>query len=425
MISEKKFMLVFKFGGASIKDAEAVRNMLRILKKYPTLKIVLVVSAMGKSTNELEEILNLHLQKKDVTEALKKFSNKHVSIIEDLFEHSEVVIQKLDEHIEAIQRNLLSATNKPYNQAYDNVISFGEMISSLIIEAFLIQEGLKAKKCNADSWIKTNDHFRDAKINWPLTEANIIDGIKLVFKESNLIVTQGFIGSDDKGNITTLGREGSDFTAAIFASCLNTDSVTIWKDVPGILNADPKKIADAVLYEELSYGEAAEMTYYGASVIHPKTIKPLANKNIPLYVKSFENPDEKGTIIHNCTIEHLRPCIIIKEKQCLLTFQVTDFTFISEHNLSKIFTALDQIGVKINMMQNSAISFSICVNDDWQPLDKLIAELEGDFKILYNKGLELITVKNYEESLINQFKQGRTVFLEQRTRKNYQMVVKQ
>ncbi len=417
-------MLVFKFGGASIKDANAVRNMLGILRRFPDYKIVVVVSAMGKSTNELEEILHHQLEKKDCNLLLREFYAKHLAIIEDLFQDATSVTQQLHVQLELIKKDLLKAANKPYNQAYDGVISQGEMISSIIIETFLIQEGLKAKKHNANNWIKTNSNFRDAAINWPLTESHIISGVHSAFNENDLIITQGFIGSDVEENITTLGREGSDFTAAIFASCLNTESVTIWKDVPGILNADPKKIPEARLYTELSYGEAAEMTYYGASVIHPKTIKPLANKNIPLHVRSFQNPDQSGTIIHDCSVEHLRPCIIIKEKQCLITFQVTDFTFISEHNLSKIFTTLDQLGIKINMMQNSAISFSICVNADWHPLQELIKELEKVFKILYNKDLELITIKNYEEGLINRFKEGRTVYLEQRTRKNYQMVVK-
>ncbi len=417
-------MLVFKFGGASIKDANAVRNMLGILRRFPDYKIVVVVSAMGKSTNELEEILHHQLEKKDCNLLLQKFYAKHLAIIEDLFQDAASITQQLHFQLEFIKKDLLKAANKPYNQAYDSIISQGEMISSMIIETFLIQEGLKAKKHNANNWIKTNSNFRDAAINWPLTESNIISGVQSAFTENDLIITQGFIGSDDDNQITTLGREGSDFSAAIFASCLNTDSVTIWKDVPGILNADPKKIPEARLYTELSYGEAAEMTYYGASVIHPKTIKPLANKNIPLHVRSFQNPDQSGTIIHDCSVEHLRPCIIIKEKQCLITFQVTDFTFISEHNLSKIFTTLDQLGIKINMMQNSAISFSICVNADWHPLQELIKELEKVFKILYNKDLELITIKNYEEGLINGFKEGRTVYLEQRTRKNYQMVVK-
>jgi aspartate kinase len=241
--------------------------------------------------------------------------------------------------------------------------------------------------------------------------------------KNKIVLSQGFIGGDDNGNYTTLGREGSDFTAAIFASCLHAESVTIWKDVPGILNADPKKIKNAALYNELSYQEAAEMTYYGASVIHPKTIKPLANQMIPLYVRSFQTPLETGTLIHDCLVEHLTPCIIMKEQQCLITFKVTDFTFINEHNLSKIFQALSQQRIKINMMQNSAISFSICVNEEAYKLDPFMAHLKEEFDILYNNKLTLVTIKNYEEGIIDQLKLNKQVYIEQRTRKNFQMVV--
>ncbi len=417
-------MQVFKFGGASIKDAVAVRNMTDILRRFPEEKLVVVVSAMGKSTNALEEMLHAKLENKDISAFINNFYDYHFNIVRDLFPNPEAVSNQLKNQIEKLKENLASVSNKNYDASYDSVIYHGEFISSLIIEAFLQQEDFTAQKYNAHEWIKTDSSFRDASIDWLVTEQNISSGVNKAFEDKDIIITQGFIGSDHKNNITTLGREGSDFTAAIFAYCLNTHSVTIWKDVPGILNADPKKIVDATLYQELSYKEAAEMTYYGASVIHPKTIKPLANKNIPLHVRSFQDPDRSGTIIHDCKIEHLIPCIIIKEKQCLITFQVTDFTFISENSLSKIFTALDQLNIKINMMQNSAISFSICVNDDWHKLEKLLPGLENYFDILYNKGLELITIKNYEEGLINSIRQDRTIYMEQKTRKNFQMVVK-
>lgn len=417
-------MQVFKFGGASIKNAIAVKNMAAIIKLYPREKLVIVVSAMGKTTNALEEILTTHLSGANPELLIKNLYESHLVIIKDLFPKPEVVSERLKKQFEKLKENLLLCSKEKYDASYDSIISRGEFISSMIIEAFLIQEGFSAKKCNADLWIKTNSNFRDASIDWPLTEAEINKGVQEGFKDNYLLITQGFIGSDSKGNITTLGREGSDFTAAIIASCLNTKSVTIWKDVPGILNADPKKIQEATLYNELSYREAAEMTYYGASVIHPKTIKPLANKNIPLLVKSFQEPEKNGTIIHECKVIHHIPCIIIKEKQCLITFQVTDFTFISENNLSDIFTALDRLHIKINMMQNSAISFSICVNDDSYKLEKLINALEDKFDILYNRELELITIKNYVDSLIETIKQGRNIYLEQKTRKNFQMVVK-
>ncbi|MBK6266564.1 aspartate kinase [Marivirga sp. S37H4] len=417
-------MQVFKFGGASIKDASAVRNMAHILKRFPKEKLVVVVSAMGKSTNALEAILHAHLDKKSTAVLLNDFYQYHHTIIQDLFIESVVIVDKLKNQLAILHENLSGTNNQNYDASYDRVISNGEFISSIIIEAFLQQENFLAKKYDANEWIKTDSTFRDASIDWATSERKIFSEVNKAFKEKDIVITQGFIGSNKNSDITTLGREGSDFTAAIFAYCLNTKSVTIWKDVPGILNADPKKIADAKLYEELSYKEAAEMTYYGASVIHPKTIKPLANKNIPLYVRSFQDPDRSGTIIYDCQIQNHIPCIIIKEKQCLITFQVTDFTFINENNLSRIFTSLDQFNIKINMMQNSAISFSICVNDDWYKLEKLLKHLENDFDILYNKELELITIKNYEESLISDIKHERKIYLEQKTRKNFQMVVK-
>lgn len=417
-------MQVFKFGGASIKNAIAVKNMAAIIKLYPQEKLVIVVSAMGKTTNALEEILATFLRGENPKLLIRNLYESHLEIITNLFPEPEVVSQQLKNEFLKLEESLLICHKEKYDASYDSIISRGEFISSMIIEAFLMQEGFPAKKCDAHLWIKTNSNFRDASIDWPLTEAEIVKGVQDGFKENNLLVTQGFIGSDSEANITTLGREGSDFTAAIIASCLNTKSVTIWKDVPGILNADPKKIKDATLYNELSYREAAEMTYYGASVIHPKTIKPLANKSIPLLVKSFQEPEKDGTIIHDCKVVHHIPCIIIKEKQCLITFQVTDFTFVSENNLSDIFTALDRLHIKINMMQNSAISFSICVNDDSYKLEKLMNALEDKFDILYNRELELITIKNYLDSLIASIKQDRNIYLEQKTRKNFQMVVK-
>ncbi|GAA5034921.1 aspartokinase [Marivirga lumbricoides] len=417
-------MQVFKFGGASIKNAIAVKNIAAIIKLFPKEKLVIVVSAMGKTTNALEEILSTFLNGKNPELLISNLYENHLSIVNNLFPEPELVIQKLTSEFKKLEESLLLCSKAKYDASYDSVISRGEFISSMIIESFLIQEGFLAKKYDAPLWIKTDSNFRDATINWPLTEAKINKGVQEGFKENNLLITQGFIGSDNKDNITTLGREGSDFTAAIIASSLHTNSVTIWKDVPGILNADPKKIQDAILYHELSYREAAEMTYYGASVIHPKTIKPLANKNIPLLVKSFQDPTKSGTIIHECKVAHHIPCIIIKEKQCLITFQVTDFTFISESNLSDIFSAIDRLHIKINMMQNSAISFSICVNDDWYKLEKLISGLEDKFDILYNRELELITIKNYADDLIERLKKDRNIYLEQKTRKNFQMVVK-
>jgi len=424
-ITEKEHMQVFKFGGASIKDAEAVRNMSEILKRFPEEKIIIVVSAMGKTTNALEEILHLELNGLSTHTSIQNLFEYHASLISSLFDKNQSKILQLLEDLFDDLKTKLSVINKSrYDESYDSIISYGEMISSEILLEFLREEDFSISKINAKDCIKTDDSFRDALVNWDTTKEIIKKTIAQESEKSELIITQGFLGGTQDGRVTTLGREGSDFSAAIFAYCINAQAVTIWKDVPGILNGDPKKIKDAVLYQELSYQEAAEMTYYGASVIHPKTIKPLANARIPLHVRSFSEPGKGGTIIHECNIMHQIPCIIIKEKQSLITFKLTDFTFITEALIGKIFEALNKHHIKINMMQNTAISFSICVNDDLHRLDQLTTDLKEDFSIFYNKGLELITIKNYNESLISRMTNGKEIYMEQRSRKNYQVVVK-
>ncbi|WMN12578.1 aspartate kinase [Marivirga salinae] len=420
---KKEQMQVFKFGGASIKDAEAVRNMSDILKRFPDEKIIIVVSAMGKTTNALEEILHLKLDELSIETAIQNLFQYHSVIISKLFEKNEAnILQLLERMFEDLKIKLSGVNKSRYDESYDSIISFGEMISSSILLEFLKKEDFSISKIDAKNCISTDESFRDALVDWEQTKKSIQKIIHHEFSQNQLVITQGFLGGTSNGKITTLGREGSDFTAAIFAYCTNAQAVTIWKDVPGILNGDPKKIKDAVLYQELSYQEAAEMTYYGASVIHPKTIKPLAIAGIPMHVRSFSSPEKGGTIIHNCKIVHEIPCIIIKEKQSLITFKLTDFTFITEALFGKIFEALNKHHIKINMMQNTAISFSVCVNDDLHRLDQLINELKDDFSILYNKGLELITIKNCNDSLIERMRAGKEIYMEQRTRKNYQVV---
>jgi len=417
-------MQVFKFGGASIKDAAAIKNMTNIITHYKGQKLVVVVSAMGKTTNKLEAILKNFLQSDDkYKDLIESLYIEHKLIADALFQHPEAITDKIAELFDDLKSTLLNIEKHDVNKLYDQVISYGERLSSAIISQHLLNSSLPAVQLNAFEVIKTDDTYREGVVNWSTSQTLIVQKVEEYHESADIILTQGFIGSNSSGNITTLGREGSDFTAAIYAYCLNAKSVTIWKDVPGILNADPKKIPGATLYHELSYQEAAEMTYYGASVIHPKTIKPLANKSIPLNVRSFTNPEAKGTAIHDCDIAHIEPCIIMKENQCLITFRVTDFTFISEGNISKIFAALSSHHIKINMMQNSAISFSICVNDDDYKLTPFIKSLKSDFDILYNNELSLITIKNYQEGLIGSLKGARKVYLEQRTRKNYQMVL--
>lgn len=414
-------MKVFKFGGASVRSAQAVRNMSDIIGNYSGESLLVVVSAMGKTTNALENILHLKISAKDYSNKLKELYNYHQQLIEELFEDpKQAVFQKVEALFRELEQELKSEM-QDQNQLYDQVVSYGELLSTTILAAWLNHTQLSCEWLDARHYIRTNELYREAEVDWTASKEQIQADLPPILSDK-IILTQGFIGGNEKGLTTTLGREGSDFTAAIFGYCLQAESVTIWKDVPGILNADPKRIANAVKYEELSYQEAAEMTYYGASVIHPQTIKPLANADIPLWVKSFENPGESGTCIHNCETKH-SPAIIFKDNQCLISFRVKDFTFINERNLGLIFQTLDHLHIKINMMQNSAISFSVCIDDEPVKVNKLLRSLQDEFDILYNERLQLITIKNYQEEALEGISQGRKVLLEQRSRQNFQIVI--
>lgn len=413
-------MKVFKFGGASVKNADAIRNMCNIISNHSGEKLVVVISAMGKTTNALEAVIAAKLNNRDTEEEIGIIYNYHHKICSDLFDENDPIFTVISEIIEDLRHELVQ--NYGYNQLYDQIVSKGELISTRIIAAYLNKKNCKAEWLDAREYIRTDNNFREGRIDWRLTEELIRHDIAQK-AEDNILITQGFIGRSENNFTTTLGREGSDFTAAIFASCLTAESVTVWKDVPGILNADPKVIPDAILFDELPYKEAAEMTYYGASVIHPKTIKPLANKGIPLYVRSFDHPDEPGTIIHDCKLKVLPPTIIIKNDQCLVSFKVIDYTFINEENLSLIFKSLSEIDMKINIMQNSAISFSIVVDYEFNKLERLLESLKSHFEIRYNTGLKLITVKNYAQEILNKYRNDQRILLEQISRNNYRALI--
>jgi aspartate kinase len=418
-------MKVFKFGGASIKDASSIKNMADIVAGYPDDSLVIVVSAMGKTTNHLEEIFFKKLKREDFNEDLDELTQYHNQIIQDLFNGTRGIEYDPVKELIADLESILGSDVKNRNgaQLYDSVVAYGELLSSTIIGLYLQDMGMKISWMDARNLIITDETYREGKIEWEITESLIKGTLTEKLSETNFI-TQGFIGSTKDGHTTTLGREGSDFTAAIFGASLDAESVTIWKDVPGILNADPKRFEKTQLYANLSYQEAAEMTYYGASVIHPKTIKPLANKNISLMVKSFENPSLEGTVINRGDIHDLPPTYVIKDKQCLVSFGVKDLTFINEKNLSIIFHILDKLNIKINMMQNSAVSLTVCFDYREDKVSKLLQILENDFKILYNEDLQLITIKNYTQDSVNSVSANRDILVEQRTRNTYQIVVK-
>ncbi|TDN38576.1 aspartate kinase [Hymenobacter sp. UV11] len=424
-------MQVYKFGGASVKDAAAILNLCCIVKEYGGVgPLLIVVSAMGKTTNALEEIYDLAYHGQDYSAQLAALETFHYAttqglltdagpyLADDLRNGLLDAFYDLKEHLTAVN------TADSYDEQYDQIVSYGELLASEIV-AHVLNDTRLTSWVDCRSLIRTNDNWREGYVDWPTTKAAVQTGIQKGFVSGKLIVTQGFVGGTADGRTTTLGREGSDYSAAIFAYCLKAESVTIWKDVPGLLNADPKIFPDTVLYPEISYQETIEMAFYGASVIHPKTLKPLAERGIPLRVRSFLDPAAPGTLIHDCQHAPLVPAFIRKAGQCLISFESKDFAFISEENLEVIFGALAQARLKINLMQNSAISFSVCVDYVEMRVQRLLELLQGQFRVQYNAALTLFTIKHYDEGSIARLTAGHELLLEQRTRSTFQFLVRE
>lgn len=419
-------MKVFKFGGASVKNAEAVKNVGSILNEFGGNEVLVVVSAMGKTTNALERLAKAYFEKnKDKNEIYKEVKEFHDEIIESLLNgsgsHTYDDIENLFIELEC------ELENEPlgsFDQVYDQIVSYGEIFSSRILSTYLNESGIKNRWMDAQNFISTDGTYREGKVDWHTT-AHLIGNKLLPIVRKQMVVTQGFIGRNKDNFTVTLGREGSDYSAAIFAYGLQAESVTIWKDVAGVMNADPKKFDGAIKLDAISYPKAIEMAYYGATVIHPKTIQPLQSKHIPLYVKSFVDPSKDGTTVGvNKSEDKPIPTLISKGNQLLLSFSSRDFSFIVEDNLSRLFSVFAQHKVKINVMQNSAISFSVCVDNDLVRIEPLRKELEADYSILINENLELITLLNYREDQLHQHLAGKEVLLEQKTRHTLQLVVK-
>lgn len=413
---------VYKFGGASVKDSAAVKNLAEILRNRLRKNMVIVVSAMGKTTNALESILAKKLNGEDFSQNSSILKSFHQEICRQLFPDGHVVFAQLDNLFFQLENDLekkLSREN--YDEYYDRIVSFGELVSSRIVAEYLCSQDLVVLWQDAREVIHTDSDFRFAKIDWEKTRKSCQSTWKPML-ENFPILTQGFIGSDPKGKTTTLGREGSDFTAAILATSLDAASVTIWKDVPGVLNADPKLFPDTQKFDELGYREAAEMTYFGASVIHPKTIKPLANAGIPLLVKSFLDPEAPGTKIHEHAAPHHVPTLVLKKDQILASFKVTDFTFIEEKHIHRVYEQLQELKLRVNMLQLSAISISIVIDTQLFKLEQLISKLKGEFEIRYNEGLELLTILHHKPEEIPSLLQGYEVLLEQASRTTFQVV---
>ncbi len=419
---------VFKFGGASVKDAAAVKNVCKILKSFAGDQIIIVISAMGKTTNLLEKVVHAYMKKETTShDLLKNVKTFHTNIIEDLFaDHHHPVYESVNNLFVEVDW-VLEEPQRDFDFIYDQIVSVGELVSTRIVSAYLNDHGVSNSWFDIRDALHTDNNYRDANINWEQSSSSVKEKMLPLITDANpIVVTQGFIGVTSENYTTTLGREGSDYTAAILAYLTDAEAVYIWKDVPGVLNADPKYFNDAQKLEQISYLDAIELAYFGASVIHPKTIKPLENKGIPLYVKSFISPESKGTIIgKNIETKPLIPSFIFKNKQVLLSISAKDFSFIAEESLSSIFATFAQHGIKMNLMQNSAISFSVCVDDDPLNFPDLIEDLKKDFKVLYNKDLQLYTIRHYFPSTIEKLANGRDILLEQRSRTTAQLVMKQ
>ena len=416
-------MQVFKFGGASVKDANGVKNLAAVLQKMGYKNTLIIVSAMGKTTNALELVIKNYFENKaKLQSALQEVKKYHNEIILDLFENENHPVFKKVSNLFNELTTLLNVNKSPdYNFVYDQTIGFGELVSTTIISEYLNFIGIKNNWIDVRGFIKTDNYYRRANINWNETQSLITSK----FNTSVLNITQGFLGSDANNFTTTLGREGSDYTAAIFAYCLNAERVTIWKDVPGVLNADPRYFENAQLLNKISYREAIELAFYGASVIHPKTLQPLQGKEIPLYVKSFLNPGNPGTRIgKNVTLEPLIPCFIVKKNQVLISLSSLDFSYTVEENISHIFTLLHQYKMKVDVIQNSAISFSVCVDNIYNNLEELLHHLKAKFKVECYENVSLYTIRHYNEKAITQIEAGKTVLLKQLTQETLQVVTK-
>ena len=411
---------VFKFGGASVKDAEGVKNLIRVLNETGREHKLIVISAMGKTTNALEVVLKDYLQSSKIPQSLETVKIFHQSIMKELFENKEAsAFFKIAELFTELENFLQHNKSTQYDFVYDQIVSYGELLSTTIVSEYLNSQNIDTTWLDARNFIKTDSTYRDAQVNWNKTQELIQENIN----PQRLNIIQGFIGSDPNNFTTTLGREGSDYSAAILAYCLNAESVTIWKDVPGVLNADPRYFSKAQLLNNISYEEAIELAFYGASVIHPKTLQPLQRKEIPLFVRSFINPSEEGTAVSKGkTIFPAIPCFIVKKDQVLISLSSLDFSFMVEENISDIFRLFHQYQMKVDLIQNSAISFRVCVDNKFNQLEKLIQHLKARFKVEYKTGVSLYTIRHFDEEAISSLEQDKNVLLKQLTQNTVQMV---
>nr|WP_121271643.1 aspartate kinase [Pedobacter schmidteae] len=418
-------MKIYKFGGASVKDAEGVKNVSAIIQKHKGNQLLIVVSAMGKITNKLEELTTAYLNgQDDVHQIFEEVKTFHFNLLNELFtDHQHPVFDDIANTFVEIDWLIEEEPEDAPDYIYDQIVSMGEIVSTKILAAYLGTQQNNVKWVDARNFVHTDNTYREGLVNWEKTEAEVQK--KLVpLLENHIVITQGFIGSTSENFTTTLGREGSDYSAAIFSACLNAESMTIWKDVPGVLNADPKWFDETERIPQLSYHDAIELAYYGATIIHPKTIKPIQNKNIPLYVRSFLHPEAEGTDITDLKNHLPIPSFIFKVNQVLLSIFPKDFSFIIEENLSEIFSLFHEHKVKINTMLNSAISFSISFDHNAKKLEKLMADLSKDYKVKYNTGVELVTIRYYNQETIDRVTVNKSILLEVKSRNTCQIVMR-
>lgn len=420
-------MKVFKFGGASINSVERIQNVARIIQSFKGEKIFIIISAMGKTTNALEKVVNAFCEgrKEEALQLFEQVKQQHLNTLKYLVT---VNWQQSENHLKdfftEIEWLLHDKPVREYDYYYDQVVCSGELMSTAMMSAYLNEAGINNKWVDVRDIVRTDDNFRDAGIDWNFTAQKVTDDVLPLFKEYDIVLTQGFIGATDENESTTLGREGSDYSAAIFANLLNAESQTIWKDVEGVMNADPKQFPDAQFLSALSYDEVIEMAYYGAQVIHPKTIKPLQNKNIPLHVRCFLQPELPGTIISNKPVHHLPPVIVVKENQALLKLESKDFSFVGEHYVSDLYELFGNLKVKPNLVQTGAISIVCCLDDRPDKIEKLAHAAAALFNVSIEKNLTLLTVRHYTKEKFDELTKGKTVLLSQRTTETIQAILR-
>lgn len=419
---------VYKFGGASVKDVDNIKNLGAILEANKGMKTVVVISAIGKMTNALEKVVSSYIKQdgkaSDLYQEIKEF---HLKLLTDLGLTDPSIVNDITDTFVEVDWILEDPVQDGYDFVYDQIVSIGEILSTKIVTHYLQSKSIRCKWLDVRDLLLTDNSYREAKVNWKQTQKRIQERMAEIKEKEDIdfVITQGFIASTEENFTTTLGREGSDFSAGIFSFCLDAESLTIWKDVPGILNADPRRFENVTLLDRIDYREAIEMTYFGAKVIHPKTIKPLQNKNIPLYVRSFIDYDQEGTIITSDTQAYYPPVIVVEDNQCLMHFSTRDFSFVAEDHLARIFGIFDKYMMKVNMMRNSAISFTVAFTNKEYKVNKIKEELESDFNVLIDKDLQLITIRHYDEGTIETLKKNKIVILEERLEETIRLAVKE